>query len=191
MPAYISFVEADEALPARGTGTTREYFRPPRPTASLAGACVTLQTPEAYAEMEPHLRKALAGQPVRYQSNPTGPDGESRWFDVQYVPRRGEDGTVVGFASCWSSTSPSASEPRRRCAIARKNSAKAFRNSPDAVILTTLEGKIMEANAGFTRLTGYTFEEFHGPHDDGSALPGRMRQTAGDLLLRTAGSTGG
>jgi PAS domain S-box-containing protein len=40
--------------------------------------------------------------------------------------------------------------------------AKAFRNSPDAVVLTTLDGKILEANAGFTRLTGYPFEEFHG-----------------------------
>ena len=35
--------------------------------------------------------------------------------------------------------------------------AKAFRNSPDAVVLTTLDGKILEANAGFTRMSSAAF----------------------------------
>ncbi|WP_294399717.1 PAS domain S-box protein [Prosthecobacter sp.] len=37
--------------------------------------------------------------------------------------------------------------------------SKLFRNSPDAILLTTLDGRILDANAGFTRLTGFTTDE--------------------------------
>ena len=40
--------------------------------------------------------------------------------------------------------------------------AKAFHNIPDAILLTTLEGRILDANAGMTRLTGYQIDEVRG-----------------------------
>ena len=95
VPAYISFVDADERYRLVNRNY-EQYFG--LPADRIEGRRLRdIQTPEAYAEMEPHIRKALAGGPVRYQSNPTGPGGDSRWFDVQYVPRRRGDGAVSGF----------------------------------------------------------------------------------------------
>ena len=95
VPAYISFVDADERY-VLVNRRYEEYFG--RPAAQIVGQRLCdAQPPVAYAEMQPHVRAALAGQTVRYQSNLAGPDGKSHWLDVQYVPRRGEGGAVSGF----------------------------------------------------------------------------------------------
>ena len=95
VPAYISFVDADERY-VLVNRRYEEYFG--RPASQIVGQRLCdAQTPAAFAEMQPHVRAVLAGQTVRYQSNPASPDGKSHWFDVQYVPRRGEGGAVSGF----------------------------------------------------------------------------------------------
>ncbi|MEO6742794.1 MAG: PAS domain S-box protein [Chthoniobacteraceae bacterium] len=95
VPAYISFVDADERYVLVNRGY-EEYFG--KPASQIVGQRLCdAQTPAAYAEMQPHVRAVLAGQTVRFQSNPASPDGKSHWFDVQYVPRRGEGGAVLGF----------------------------------------------------------------------------------------------
>jgi PAS domain S-box-containing protein len=95
VPAYISFVDAEERYRLVNK-RYEEYFG--RPAEQVVGQRLCdVQPPAAYAEMQPHLRAVLGGQTVRYQSNPTGPDGRSYWLDVQYVPRRGEGGAVTGF----------------------------------------------------------------------------------------------
>ena len=95
VPAYISFVDADERYRLVNK-SYEQYFG--LPAERLIGQHLAdVQPAEAYAEMQPHIRVALSGQTVRYHSHPTGPDGKSYWFDVQYVPRRGENGAVTGF----------------------------------------------------------------------------------------------
>ena len=95
VPAYISFVDAEERYRLVNQ-RYEEYFG--KPAAQLIGQRLCdMQPPAAYAEMQPHIQTALGGQTVRYQSHPTGPDGRSYWFDVQYVPRRDEGGAVTGF----------------------------------------------------------------------------------------------
>ena len=95
VPAYISFVDADERY-RLVSKRYEEYFG--KPAAQLIGQRLCdMQPAAAYAEMQPHIRAVLGGKTVRYQSNPTGPDGKTYWFDVQYVPRRGEGSTVTGF----------------------------------------------------------------------------------------------
>jgi PAS domain S-box-containing protein len=95
VPAYISFVDKDERYQLVNRAY-EEYFR--RPASKIVGKRVCdVQPPDAYEEMLPHVRAALAGKSVRYVSNPPSPDGKSYWFDVQYVPRKSEDGSVSGF----------------------------------------------------------------------------------------------
>ena len=95
VPAYISFVDVDERYRLVNR-LYEEYFG--LPAALLVGRRLRDVQPAAvYAEIQPHVRAALAGKNVRYEFRPTGPDGKSRWLDVQYVPRRGEDGAVGGF----------------------------------------------------------------------------------------------
>ena len=55
--------------------------------------------PETYAVMRPYSRRALAGEAVRYEHEMTGRDGKYYCFDVQYVPRRASDGSVLGYFS--------------------------------------------------------------------------------------------
>jgi PAS domain-containing protein len=55
--------------------------------------------PSTYAIMRPYSRRALAGESVRYEHEMTGRDGKYYCFDVQYVPRRASDGTVLGYFS--------------------------------------------------------------------------------------------
>ncbi|MDZ4862294.1 MAG: PAS domain S-box protein [Gemmatimonadota bacterium] len=95
LPAYISFVDAEE----RYRLVNRRYEEYIGPTAEkLVGQRLSeVHQPADYAEMQPHVRQALAGQPAHYQINPTSPAGKSHWFDVQYIPRTRSDGTVLGF----------------------------------------------------------------------------------------------
>lgn len=95
VPAYISFVDAGERYRLVNK-RYEEYFGLPAERIIGQRIC-DIQPPAAYAEMRPHVRAALAGETVRFQTNPTRPGGDSHWFDVQYVPRRGEDGAVSGF----------------------------------------------------------------------------------------------
>ncbi len=95
VPAYISFVDAEERYRLVNR-RYEDYFR--RPISQIIGHRICdVQSSEAYVEMQPHIRAVLAGQRVRYESCPTAPDGKRRWFDVQYVPRREENGVVSGF----------------------------------------------------------------------------------------------
>ncbi|MEQ1850786.1 MAG: PAS domain S-box protein [Chthoniobacteraceae bacterium] len=95
VPAYISFVDAEERYRLVNR-KYEEYFG--RPAAEIVGQLVRdMHSPEAYAWIEPHIRTALAGQAVRYESKPKDGDGNSHWFDVRYIPRRGADGSIAGF----------------------------------------------------------------------------------------------
>ena len=46
--------------------------------------------------------------------------------------------------------------------VSEEKFSKAFQNCPSAIQLTAIDGRILEVNAGFTRLTGYTAEEVRG-----------------------------
>lgn len=55
--------------------------------------------PSTYAVMRPYSQRALAGESIRYEHEMTGRDGKYYCFDVQYIPRRANDGTVLGYFS--------------------------------------------------------------------------------------------
>ncbi len=95
VPAYISFVDADERYRLVNQ-RYEEFFG--MPTGRIVGLRVSeVQAPDVYAVMQPHIRAALAGQTVRYEFSATGPDEKAHWFEVQLAPRRDDDGAVSGF----------------------------------------------------------------------------------------------
>ncbi|MCF7200939.1 PAS domain-containing hybrid sensor histidine kinase/response regulator [Pseudomonas oligotrophica] len=52
---------------------------------------------KAYALREANIRRALAGEPVTFEAYAPHRDGSPRHSQVQYLPRRDEQGTVRGF----------------------------------------------------------------------------------------------
>ncbi len=136
-----------------------EYFG--RSAAQLIGQRLCdVQPAAAYAEMQPHVRAALAGQTVRYQSHPTGPDGKSYWFDVQYVPRRGEGGAVTGFFVLVFEIS----ESKRAEAALRESEVRyrqLFEANPHPMWVYDLESlRFLAVNAAAIAHYGYSRDEF-------------------------------
>ena len=88
-------------------------------------------------------------------------DGSYRWIFTQAQLFRDDLGKPVRMLGCHLDLT-ARKEAEEALRASEEKFGKAFRNSPDAVLLTTLDGHILDANAGFTRLTGYSPEEFHG-----------------------------
>ncbi len=95
MPALISFVDSEERY--RLVNLRYEELFGQRKDQIVGRLVRDVLSPAAYAEIEPHVRAALAGRTERYQWNWPDHDGKTRWMDAQLVPRHAEDGAVVGF----------------------------------------------------------------------------------------------
>ena len=150
IPAYISFVDADERY-LLVNKRYEEYFG--QPAERLIGQRLRdVQSPAAYAEMEPHVRAALAGEMIRYESNPVGPDGRARWFDAQYIPRRGDDGAINGFfVLVFDITQNKNAEAALREGEARFR--RLIEYAPEAIVLLDVAtGRFIEVNPAAERL---------------------------------------
>ncbi len=94
IPALFSYIDPSEHY----RYVNRRYadlFKVP--AAEIIGKTVEeLLGCDGYREVRPHLRKVLAGDPVRFQRNMKLPDGEHN-LDVKYVPELAESGQLKGF----------------------------------------------------------------------------------------------
>jgi|GEM_PF-2791623 len=95
LPAFIAYVDREQhyrlvnrALAGYLGKTPAEILG--RPVAEILGV-------DWYRQVEPHLRRALAGEAVDFQILQSGPDMVPRYFQVRYRPHQGEDGTLHGF----------------------------------------------------------------------------------------------
>ncbi len=59
-----------------------------------------LYGPQVYAEFEPWVKRALAGQSVHYERLATHRSGSTMWISVNLRPHRDAGGKVAGFFSC-------------------------------------------------------------------------------------------
>jgi PAS domain S-box-containing protein len=94
MPAMIAYVSADERFLLHN----RSYAQwLDIPSAQIDGHPVREVLGEkSYAVIEPHLKRALAGEEVRYERQETLGDGRLRDLAIAYVPHRGTGGGVLG-----------------------------------------------------------------------------------------------
>ena len=97
VPAFAAYVDAEERY--RFVNRYHENWFKDSRRHFIGRKVEEVHRPSTYAIMRPYSRRALAGESVRYEHEMTGRDGKYYCFDVQYIPRRASDGTVLGYFS--------------------------------------------------------------------------------------------
>ena len=97
VPALIGYVGTDERY-RFNNGAYEQWFG--LPTGAIVGRHLREVLGEAvYAAIAPHVRAALAGQHVTFESRLTYGDGKPRYVRATYVPDVDADGRVHGFVA--------------------------------------------------------------------------------------------
>jgi len=95
MPHFVSFIDAQERYQLVNR-TYEAWFD--RPRESILGRTIReVLGEEAYAVRRDHIAAALRGEPARFEAATPRADGALRETEMQYLPRRAEDGGVDGF----------------------------------------------------------------------------------------------
>jgi PAS domain S-box-containing protein len=97
VPALIGYVDADERYRFNNLAYQDWFGRPVKDFLGLTVRDVLGDA--AYAAIASHVRSALAGQRVTYESELIYRDGKPRYVRATYVPDVGEDGRVRGFVA--------------------------------------------------------------------------------------------
>ncbi len=103
---------------------------------------------------EPHIRRALAGEPQRFERILNKASGNVGHIIGHYIPNFDADGSVKGFA-IQSSEVTLLKETEAKLELA----ACVFENTLDGVLITDADGIILSVNPAFTEITGYTAED--------------------------------
>ena len=113
----------------------------------------------AYREIEPHVRRALAGERASFQGTRIVAGGEERHIEVELLPQPATGGGPPGLLGI----ATDVTERRRADELLRASEEKfsrAFHSSPDWIALSKLHsGEFLEVNEGFERISGYSREE--------------------------------
>ena len=97
VPALIGYVDADQRYRFNNSAYHQWFGCAP---SEIAGRHVREVLGEAvYAVIAPHVRAALSGRLVTFESDMTYRDGKLRHVRATYVPHVGEDGRVHGFVA--------------------------------------------------------------------------------------------
>lgn len=108
--------------------------------------------PERWKQMH---QRGLAGETLRADEDPfEHADGSIQWIRWEIMPWRtgtGEVGGIILFAEDISHQKESAERLRLAASV--------FTNAREGILITDPNGKILEVNEMFTRITGYTREE--------------------------------
>jgi PAS domain S-box-containing protein len=94
VPVAISYVDRDWVLRFVNRGFLDMFGH-------HAGARVGIRLQDSmgeaiFREVEPHFRRVFDGESVSYRRSDAGLDGRFRTINVNLVPRRGDDGGVIG-----------------------------------------------------------------------------------------------
>ncbi len=97
VPALIGYVDTEERY-RFNNHAYEQWFG--RPVSDVVGRHVREVLGDAvYAVIAPHVRSALSGRLVTFESSLAYRDGKTRYVRATYVPDVGEDGRVSGFVA--------------------------------------------------------------------------------------------
>jgi diguanylate cyclase (GGDEF)-like protein/PAS domain S-box-containing protein len=120
-----------------------------------------LHPPESYAEFEPLLQRALAGEAVQYEREFLHADGSPRWVSVNLTPHRDAHGKVIGI---FSSALEVNELKRTHDALGRalEEIASHMENTPLAVIEWSAEVRVKRWSPQAQEIFGWTVDEVLG-----------------------------
>ena len=95
VPAVITYADADERMRFCNIAMARLVERPPETIVNRTMREIFGE--DRYRALEPHVRRALAGEDVHFEHTQVNADGGLLDLSVKYLPRRNERGEVEGF----------------------------------------------------------------------------------------------
>ncbi len=148
LPAMIAYW--DRNLICRfANGAYSEWFGR-SPDQMLGCHLAELLGDHLFALNQPYVSAALEGREQRFQRTLQKPDGTSGHTLASYLPRRDETGALTGFIAQVVDVTP-VENARRALSLA----ALVFDSMIEAVVVATLDDRIVSVNAAFTIITGY------------------------------------
>ncbi len=130
------------------------------------------------------LNVAATGEKVDFEQVVPLKDGSSRIISLHIVPETGPDGVPVGVLSIGRDISEA-----RRAEESLRITASVFENSQEAIMITDADNHIVDVNAAFTRITGYSRDEALGQNPR-MMKSGRQDRAFYETLWRTLAQNG-
>jgi len=94
LPAMVAYIDASMVYRFHNRAYSREFGREEN---DVLGMTILDMVGEArHKRLEPYVLRALAGETLTFEEQDDS-SGVERTFEVNYIPQRGEGGTVVGF----------------------------------------------------------------------------------------------
>ncbi|AXA90140.1 sensor domain-containing diguanylate cyclase [Massilia sp. YMA4] len=112
MPAMIAYVDRDEVYRFHNRSYQQEFAR--RGVQAIGRPARAVLGERRYAELLPHIRRAQAGEKVRFEED----EGE-RSFEVMYIPQADDGGHVIGFHVVRNDVTAQKTEQRRLLKLAQ------------------------------------------------------------------------
>lgn len=137
---------------------------------------------EAFAAVEPHVKRVLAGQRASFDARLPYRSGGERDVHVEYVPDLAEDGAVRGYHAMVEDVTD-----RRRSESLSRHLAAIVEGSDDAILGKDLEGRITSWNSGCERMYGFGAEEMIGRNVSVIVPPERRLELEGIMSRLAAG----
>lgn len=174
LPMRVAYIDADERYRFNNLAYERGFGRP---RDELHGQTVrALLGDAAYGMIEPHIRAALRGEAVTFQSEMT--NGSHVCYEAQYIPQFAADGsTVLGFHAVVSDITRQKLEEKRLIELARVDPLTGLVNRAG------FELGVAEAMER-CRTTGALMALMYLDIDRFKQINDRYGHNAGDALLR-------
>jgi len=179
LPMRVAYIDAEERYRFNNLAYERGFGRP---RDELYGQTVRALLGEAaYQSVEPHIRRALRGESVTFQSELTG-TGSYTCYEAQYIPQLAADGrTVLGFHAVVSDITRQKLEEKRLIELARVDPLTGVTNR------TGFELRVADAMER-CRKTGALMALMYLDIDRFKQINDRFGHNAGDALLRAFAS---
>ena len=113
--------------------------------------------PQLFAQNEPYIERALAGEPQLFDRTIVDTRGVSRYTQASYIPDTA-DGAVRGFFVLVTDITPRREAEEARAA-AEARSRALFDSAPIGTFIANAEGRFLDVNPAGAALLGYTREQ--------------------------------